>query len=113
MTSFYFDTVHGADKSPLFSGTPEQTVEWLNRKAMSPGWTVCRGRDMEHVSVDAYLAADRERRRAKTTEKQAMVEEIVLQAVSAQAKATYHSDDDGGMTILAQQAAEKIVRLFT
>lgn len=105
------DSVLNENRKILFNGPPNEVVNWLrsHNAHLVPDLHVYRGSDLAKLSVDAYLAY----RAEQVSERQAQIESIVLQAVSAQAKATYHSDDDGGMTILAQQAAEKIVRLFT
>lgn len=110
--STYLDAVLNQHMVPLVNDTPEKVIAWLGDVTCHSSWQVAVGRDNSLVSVEAYIAAHKERVEAKRTEKHAKITEIVTRAMAAQAKATYHSDTLGELDIVAKNAADEIINLF-
>lgn len=110
MAGGYFDTVESGSQVVIFTGSPKEVEKFLVRRVPAPDWSVIRGRDSERIEIDAYLAAAQERR--ITSDKFEQVHQIVMRALQAQAKATFYSDDDGGMDVFALQASQEIVKIF-
>jgi len=111
----YLDAVLTDRMHPLFNGTPEETVKWLeeHNAVDTPGLQVCRGIDMVTVSVEAYLTAANERKEAGNEQKLKNVARLVLEAMERQNEINKIGVvDDGYQIQAAEQIARKIVDLF-
>lgn len=53
----YFDAVLDADCIPVFTGTEDEVVEWLQKNTWASNLEVCVGRTLRMVPVPKYLAA--------------------------------------------------------
>lgn len=54
----YFDAVLDADSVPVFTGTEDEVVEWLQKNTWASNLEVCVGRTLRMVPVPKYLAAN-------------------------------------------------------
>jgi hypothetical protein len=55
----YFDAVLDVDLNPVFNGTTEETMEWLEQRIINQqtmlGLYVCDGRTLRIISVSEYM----------------------------------------------------------
>lgn len=99
--------------SLLFSGSMEEVVDWLTKNISS---------DMVYVSVELntgsrvpvkeFLEGVQVTEDVRIHARNAMVLQLVISAMNAQADATHYGSIDFGTDLVAKETAEKIIKLF-
>lgn len=107
--STYFDAVLDQRFNPIFNGTPEETIKWLEGMTPISDWQVCIGRTMQTVPVATYIQSHREKEQITRERKGAMVRDLVFDAVREARQCESRSKPEA---IVINVAVENIMGVF-